>query len=249
VSSGRKTAVVAGVFFIVAAVAAVIGLALYGPVLHDTDYVLRTSGGDGRVLAGAICEILLVISVIGTAVTLYPVVRREHEGLAIGYVAGRTVEALVIVTGIISLLSVVTLRQDLAGSTGADAGALVTVSRALVAVHDWTFLIGPGMAIGVNTLLLATLMYRSRLVPRAIAVIGLAGGPLVFLAAFGVLLGAWTQVSMAGSLPAVPVAVWEMSLAVWMIAKGFRRSPAEIGPRPAAGLSPSPDPDPALCGA
>ena len=248
-SSGRKTAVVAGVFFIVAAVAAVIGLALYGPVLHDTDYVLRTSGGDGRVLAGAICEILLVISVIGTAVTLYPVVRREHEGLAIGYVAGRTVEALVIVTGIISLLSVVTLRQDLAGSTGADAGALVTVSRALVAVHDWTFLIGPGMAIGVNTLLLATLMYRSRLVPRAIAVIGLAGGPLVFLAAFGVLLGAWTQVSMAGSLPAVPVAVWEMSLAVWMIAKGFRRSPAEIGPRPAAGLSPSPDPDPALCGA
>ena len=248
-SSGRKTAVVAGVFFIVAAVAAVIGLALYGPVLHDTDYVLRTSGGDGRVLAGAICEILLVISVIGTAVTLYPVVRREHEGLAIGYVAGRTVEALVIVTGIISLLSVVTLRQDLAGSTGADAGALVTVSRALVAVHDWTFLIGPGMAIGVNTLLLATLMYRSRLVPRAIAVIGLAGGPLVFLAAFGVLLGAWTQVSLAGSLPAVPVAVWEMSLAVWMIAKGFRRSSAAIGARPAPGQNPAPGQDPALCGA
>jgi hypothetical protein len=225
------------VFFIVAAVAAVIGLALYGPVLHDTHYVLRTSGGDGRVLAGAICEILLVISVIGTAVTLYPVVRREHEGLAIGYVAGRTVEALVIITGIISLLSVVTLRQDLAGSTGADAGALVTVSRALVAVHDWTFLIGPGMAIGVNTLLLATLMYRSRLVPRAIAIIGLAGGPLVFLAAFGVLLGAWTQLSLAGSLPAVPVAVWEMSLAVWMIAKGFRSpvsAPLAVSPRPAA---------------
>ncbi|HEV8220478.1 MAG TPA: DUF4386 domain-containing protein [Streptosporangiaceae bacterium] len=248
-SSGRKTAVVAGVFFIVAAVAAVIGLALYGPVLHDTHYVVRTSGGDGRVLAGAICEILLVISVIGTAVTLYPVVRREHEGLAIGYVAGRTVEALVIITGIISLLSVVTLRQDLAGARGADPGALVTVSQALVAVHDWTFLIGPGMAIGVNTLLLATLMYRSRLVPRAIAIIGLAGGPLVFLAAFGVLLGAWTQLSLAGSLPAVPVAVWEMSLAVWMIVKGFRRSPAAVGARPAAGPGPAPDPDPALCGA
>ena len=237
-SSGRKTAVVAGVFFIVAAVAAVIGLALYGPVLHDTHYVLRTSGGDGRVLAGAICEI-----VIGTAVTLYPVVRREHEGLAIGYVAGRTVEALVIITGIISLLSVVTLRQDLAGTPGADPGALVTVSHALVAVHDWTFLAGPGMAIGVNTLLLATLMYRSRLIPRAIAIIGLAGGPLVFLSAFGVLLGAWPQLSLAGSLPALPVAVWEMSLAVWMIAKGFRRSPATVGVRPAA------DPDPALCGA
>ncbi len=227
-SSGRKTAVTAGVFFIVAAVAAVIGLVLYGPVLHDTHYVLRTSGGDGRVLAGAICEILLAISVIGTAVTLYPVVRREHEGFAIGYVAGRTVEALIIITGIISLLSVVTLRQHLAaaGTTAAGKGALLTVSRALVAVHDWTFLIGPGMAIGINTLLLATLMYRSRLVPRAIAVIGLAGGPLIFLAAFGVILGAWTQVSLAGSLPAVPVALWEMSLAVWMIVKGFRPVPA-----------------------
>jgi hypothetical protein len=165
------------------------------------------------------------------------VVRREHEGLAIGYVAGRTVEAVVIITGIISLLSVVTLRQHLAGTPGADAGALVTVSRALVAVHDWTFLIGPGLAIGVNTLLLATLMYRSRLVPRAIAVIGLAGGPLIFLSAFGVLLGAYPQLSLAGSLPAVPVAVWEMSLAVWLITKGFRSpvsAPLAVSPRPAA---------------
>jgi hypothetical protein len=173
----------------------------------------------------------------GTAVTLYPVVRREHEGLAIGYVAGRTVEAMVIITGIISLLAVVTLRQDLAGTPGANPGAMVTVSRALVAVHDWTFLISPGLAIGVNTLLLATLMYRSRLVPRAIAVIGLAGGPLIFLSAFGVLLGAYPQLSLAGSLPAVPVAVWEMSLAVWMIAKGFRSpvsAPLAVSPRPAA---------------
>jgi len=211
-------------------------------VLHGTHYVLRAPGGDGRVLAGAICEIFLAISVIGTAVTLYPVVRREHEGLAIGYVAGRTVEAMLIITGLISLLSVVTLRQHLAGTRGADPGALVTVSRALVAVHDWTFLIGPGMAIGINTLLLATLMYRSRLVPRAIAVIGLAGGPLIFLTAFGVLLGAYPQVSLAGSLPAVPVAAWEMSLAVWMITKGFRRSPAAT-PQPATAQ------DTALCGA
>jgi hypothetical protein len=237
VSSGRKTAVTAGAFFIIAAVTAVIGLALYGPVLHDPHYVLRAAGGDGRVLAGAICEVLLVISVIGTAVTLYPVVRREHEGLALGYVAGRTVEAVVIVTGIISLLSVVTLRQDLAGTPGADPGALVTVSRALVAVHDWTFLIGPGQVIGLNTLLLAALMYRSRLVPRAIAVIGLVGGPLIFLSSFGVLLGAYPQLSPAGSLPAVPVAVWEMSLAVWMIARGFRSPasvPRAVSPRPAA---------------
>jgi hypothetical protein len=250
VDSGRKTAAVAGAFFIIAAVTAVIGLALHRPVLHDPHYVLRVAGGDGRVLAGAFCEILLAISVIGTAVTLYPVVRRQHEGLALGYVAGRTVEAVVIVTGIISLLSVVTLRQHLAGTpgAGADPGALVTVSRALVAVHDWTFLIGPGQVIGLNTLLLATLMYRSRLVPRAIAIIGLAGGPLIFLSSLGVLAGAYPQLSLAGSLPAVPVAVWEMSLAVWLIAKGFRRSPA-TGPQRAAGPQLAVDPDPAVCGA
>lgn len=141
-SSERKTAVTAGAFFIIAAVTAVTGLALYGPVLHDPHYVLRAAGGDGRVLAGAICEILL-----------------------------------------------------------------------------------------------AALMYRSRLVPRAIAVIGLVGGPLIFLSSFGVLLGAYPQLSPAGSLPAVPVAVWEMSLAVWMIARGFRSpasAPRAVSPRPAA---------------
>jgi Domain of unknown function (DUF4386) len=122
--------------------------------------------------------VLLAISVIGTAVTLFPIVKRQSEGIALGYVAGRVVEAVVIMVGIMSLLSVVTLRHDAAG---ADTGTLVVAGRALVAVHDWTFLFGPGLAIGVNTLLLAYLMYRSGLVPRLIAVVGLIGGPLIFV--------------------------------------------------------------------
>jgi hypothetical protein len=150
------------------------------------------------VLLGACCEVILAISVIGTAVTLFPVVRRQNEGIALGYAAGRLVEAVVIVTGIISLLSVVTLRQDFAGAASANAASLVAVGQALVAVHDWTFLFGPGLAIGVNTLMLAYLMYRSGLVPRLIAVLGLIGGPVVFASSTAALFGLYPQVSVWG---------------------------------------------------
>jgi len=235
-SSARKTAVAAGAFFIVAAAAAIAGLVLYGPVLNDPHYIVTASGGGARVLLGAFFEVILAIAVIGTAVTLFPVVKRQSEGIALGYVAGRVLEAVVIVAGIISLLSVVTLRRDAAGAAGANAASLVTAGKTLVALHDWTFLFGPGLAIGVNTLLLAYLMYRSRLVPRLIAVIGLTGGPLIFASAAAVLFGLYEQVSAWGMIAAVPVFVWEMSLAVWLIVKGFRPSAfASLGARQAEG--------------
>ncbi len=177
---GRKSAVVTGVFFVVAAAAAIVGLAFYQGLLRDPNYVLSSSANDTPVLLGAFFEVLVVVSVIGTAVTLFPIVKRWNEGMAIGYVAGRTVEGVVIAVGIISLLTVVTLRQQFAGEASASAGSLVALQRALVAVHDWTFLFGPNLALGVNTSLLAYLMFRSGLVPRLIAIIGLVGGPLIF---------------------------------------------------------------------
>jgi len=219
--SSRQTAALAGAFFIIAAVAAMVGLVRYGPVLHDSHYVATASGGDTRILAGAFSEVILAISVIGTAVTLFPVVKRQSEGIALGYVAGRVVEAVVIIVGIMSLLSVVTMRHDAAGAT---TSTLVVAGRALVAVHAWTFLFGPGLAIGVNTLLLAYLMYRSGLVPRLIAVVGLIGGPLIFVSSAAVLFGLYDQVSAWGFVAAIPVFAWEMSLAIWLIAKGFKPS-------------------------
>ncbi len=166
------------------------------------------------------------ISVIGTAVTLYPIVKRENEGIAIGYVAGRVSEAVIIVVGIISLLSIVTLGQDTAGAAGDQTVSLVTTGEALVAIHDWTFLFGPGFAIGVNTLILAYLMYRSGLVPRLIAVVGLVGGPLIFASSIAVLFGLYEQISTVAAIAAFPVFAWEMSLAVWLVVKGFKPSAA-----------------------
>lgn len=224
-NSHRTTAVVAGVFFIVAAATAIIGLVLEGPALNNADYIVRGSGNDSQVVLGGFFEVILAISVIGTAVTLFPIVRRQNESVALGYVAGRVVEAVVITVGIISVLSVVTLRQDFAVATGANAASLLVAGKSLVVIHNWTFLFGPSLAIGVNTLLLAYLMFTSRLVPRLIPVLGLIGGPVIFAAGTAEMFGIFQQVSVWGAIAALPVTAWELSLAVWLIVKGFKASP------------------------
>jgi hypothetical protein len=223
-SSTRRTAVVAGVFFVVAAVAAIAAKLLWLPVLGDPDYVLG-SGADTGVLLGGLLEFVTAVSVLGTGVALYPVVKRQNEGVALGYAVGRVLEGATIVAGLAAVLAVVALRQDNAGGT--DDGALLTAQESLVALHDAMFLLGPGLIIGINSLLLAYLMYRSGLVPRWIAVIGLVGGPLVFASSTAVLFGAYEQVSVLAGLSAFPVFAWEMSLAVYLIAKGFTPSPVD----------------------
>lgn len=216
--TSRGNAVAAGVFFIVAAVAAIAGLALYQPALSDPLYVVG-AGVDGQVLLGGFLEIVLAASCIGTAVALYPVVKHHGESVALGYVCGRLLEAAVILVGTVATLSLVTLRQG--GSTDD-----LPVARALVALHDWTFLVGPGLVIGVNSLLLAYLIHRSRLVPRWIAVLGLVGGPLVFASSTALLFGLYDDTSPWRFVAAVPVAAWELCLAVRLIARGFD-SPSE----------------------
>ena len=232
-TSTRRTAIVAGVFFLLTEVTAIGGVLLYGSVLGNPDFIVSSSASDTGVLGGAFLEVLLAIAVVGTAVTLYPVIKRQHEGIALGHVAGRLIEAVIIAVGAISLLAVVTMRHELAGTTGAEATAAVTVGQSLVAVHNWTFLFGPKLALGVNTVLLAYLMYRSQLVPRAIAVLGLIGGSLIFASGTAVLFGLYEDLSTIGVVAAAPVFAWEVSVAVWMIVKGFRASsPVLIGATP-----------------
>ncbi|MGW6376949.1 DUF4386 domain-containing protein [Rhodococcus sp. NPDC055112] len=224
-TSTRRTAVAAGVLFLITEVSAIAGLALYQPALSDPGYV-GGAGADGRVLLGAFCELILIVAIIGTAVALYPVIRRQGEGLALGHVAGRFLEAAIIAVGIVSVLALVTLRQDGAAS-GADEGALVAVGQSLVAIHDWTFLLGPSVALGVNSLLLAYLVYRSDLAPRPIALLGLVGGPLVTASAIAVLFGLYGPAAHA--ISALPVFAWEVSFAVYLIAKGFKSIPVGDG--------------------
>ncbi|GIF45168.1 DUF4386 domain-containing protein [Actinoplanes xinjiangensis] len=224
----RGTAVAAGVFFLITEVAAIAGLLLYQPALSDANYVIG-AGADNRVLAGGLLELVLVAAIVGSGVTLYPIVREQSRSVALGYLCTRLLEAAVILVGIVSVLSVVTLRRDLAGAPGAASTAFVPVGKALVAVHDWTFLLGPNVLLGANSLLLAYLMHRSRIVPRIITALGLIGGPLICLSATAVMFGLYEQVSTIGSVAALPVFAWEVSLAVYLIAKGFNPPRAIAG--------------------
>jgi hypothetical protein len=216
----RKAALVAGVLYLVTFATSIPALGLYDGVLNDPNFVLG-AGSETGVLWGALLEVVLGLACIGTAVAVYPVIKRHGESRALGFVASRTVEAAMIFVGVLSLLAVLTLRQDLAG-TGADTASLLTTSHALVAVHDWTFLVGPGVMPAINALCFAVVLRRSGLVPRIIPTIGLVGAPLLLASSTASLFGAYDQVSTPALLAALPIAAWELSVGVYMAVKGFR---------------------------
>ena len=237
----RKAALYAGLFYIGTFVFSIPALALYDGVVNDPNFVLG-AGSDQGVLWGGLIEILTALTGIGTAVALYPVIKRYGPGRAAGFVASRTLEAATIFAGVLAVLSVYTLRQDLAGAT--DAVALTTSAAGLVAVKDWSFLLGPGIMASVNALCFATIMYQSRLVPRWIPTLGLIGAPLLFASSTATLFGAWDQVSSAGLLMTLPIATWEFSVGVYMLVKGFRTPEAadvdaDYLSAPAAAMSPA----------
>jgi hypothetical protein len=224
VSSTRKTALIAGLFFILTIVLSIPGALLYGPLLNDPNY-FAGPGADTQVALGAFLEIGVGIANVGTAVTLFPILKRQNEAVALGYVASRVAESTLIAVGIVSVLSVVTLRQSFAAGAGSEA-AFRTASDALVALHGATFLLGPGLLAGFgNGLLLGYLMYRSGLVPRPLALLGLIGGPVIFASGIAVLFGLYDQVSVWSGIATVPEFLWEASLGIWLIVKGFRPSP------------------------
>lgn len=219
-ATDRDTARLVGWLFIGTFVFSIPGYLLYGPVLDHTDYVLG-GGHDAQISLGAFLEILTAICNIATAVVLYPVARRYSHRVALGYVATRILESTVIVVGIVSVLSVVTLRDQFAGSD-VDADTLTVAGQTLVAFHDWTFLLGPGFCAGIgNGLLLGFLMYASGLLPRRLALFGLVGGTLAFLAATGALLDVYDKQSDPQVLLTAPEAIWEATFGIYLIVKGF----------------------------
>ncbi len=219
----RRVARIAGIFMVITFIS-IPALPLYDQVLPHTNFVVG-AGGDARVHVGALFEILTLIAGIGMAVTLYPVLKRQSESLALGYVAVRVVESCLIAVGIVSLLAVVTLRTDLAGVAGTDTASLILSGRSLVAVHDATFLLGPAFCAAIgNGLILGYLMLRSGLVPRRFAQFGIAGGSLALVTALLVLFGAYSQSSGASFILTLPEAVWELSLGIYLIVKGFKPS-------------------------
>jgi hypothetical protein len=220
----QKIARVTGVLFLITFITAIPPVMfLYGPLLDDPRYIVGGGAADNGAALGALLELILIVANIGTAVVLYPVVRRVNEILALGFVTARLVECAFIAVGVLSVLSLVTLRQEAA----ADAGSLLAVGQSLVALHHWTFLLGPGFVVGIgNGLILGYLMYRSALVPRGMAILGLVAGPVLLVRFVGILFGVFEPMSVLGGLMVVPEFIWELSLGIWLIVKGFDPSAA-----------------------
>jgi Domain of unknown function (DUF4386) len=219
--SMRKTALAVGVLFILTFITSIAGALAYGSVLSDPAYIIG-GGADSRVFVGAFLELLLIITNIGCAVVLFPLLKRQNEGLALGYVAARLVECGFIAIGILSLLTITTLRVE---TTSANAASLVPIGKSLVAMHDWTFLLGPGFADGIGTgLILGWLMYRSGLVSRRMALIGIVGGAMLATSGATVLLGIIPRGGAVQGILTIPEIIWEAFLGLWLTFKGFQRT-------------------------
>ncbi|MBT8159279.1 DUF4386 domain-containing protein [Arthrobacter sp. GN70] len=212
----RKIALLAGALYL-ATFVSIPTLTLYAPV-HDRGYVTG-SGPDTGVMVGGVLEIIVAFACIGTAIVLYPVVKRQNQSLALGFVAARTLEASTIVAGVACLLAVVSLRE-----AGAGADAVVT-GQALVALYDRFFLLGQSLIPAANALLLGSLLYKSRLVPRVLPVLGFIGAPLLLASNGAVMFGLIDRISPVSGIATLPIAVWELSLGVWLVVKGFKPSP------------------------
>jgi hypothetical protein len=217
----QKRARVFGVLYLITFVTSIAALALYETVLrHPVSYIVG-GGHDTQVLLGALLELLLIIANIGTAVVIFPIVRRQNEELALGYVTARLFECTFILVGIVSMLGIITLRNQVAGASEG------TVAYTLAAIKDWTFLLGPGWVVGWgNGLILGYLMYSSGLVPRRATWLGLVGGPLIILSGTAVMLTGNQPSSTLHSLQGIvtiPEFAWELFLGIYCTIWGFRR--------------------------
>jgi hypothetical protein len=220
----QRIARVFGILFLLTWVTAIGARVLFEPVYSSPSSVLD-AGAETGVYLGAVFEFLLIVTQIGTAVVLYPIAKWHSEIGAVGYVTARIMESAFALVGLLSILSIVTMRQDLAGAAGADAASLVALGTSLTATYDWAFLFGPGLVAGVgNGLILGYVMYRSGLVPRRLAMIGLLGGSLHIIGFLCVLFGAFDADSGLRFLSSVGEMVWEAALPVYAIWKGFKPS-------------------------
>lgn len=218
----RKAALIAGIAYIATFVFSIpVKFGLWADVLDTPDFILG-AGSDAGIPLGALFEVLTALGGVIAAVALYSVARRHSERAALGFVTTRVLEATMIFAGVLAILSVYTLRHDVVGTAGTDSAGLLVVGHALVAIHDWTFLLGPGVMAGLNALLIGSVMYRSGLLPRWIPTLGLIGAPLLLGSCIATLFGAWEQISGPAAVLTLPIAIWELSFGVYMTVKGFK---------------------------
>jgi hypothetical protein len=216
----RRTSLAAGILYLISFVS-IPSLALYNPVRDNADFVLG-AGSDTGVLWAAFLEVVVALAGIGTAVVLFRVARRQSETAALGFVTARVLEAALILVGVVNMLSILTLRNHVAGTAGADPASLVTMGQAHLATYDWAFLLSQSLMPVFNAMCLGYVMYRSGLVPRILPIIGLIGAPLLLASDLAIFFGVYDRTAPAALVAVLPIAVWELSLGVYLTVKGFK---------------------------
>ena len=224
----RRAASIVGWLFIVTYVTSISAKIGFYPPLFDGNYVTGP-GEDSRVLWGAFAECILIIANIGTATALYTVVKHRYPNLGLSFIAARIMESVFIGVGILAVLTVVTLRQDYAAADEQSAAGLAAVGDAFVAMQEWTFNLGPGVVVGVgNGMILGFMMWRTGLVPRRLALLGLVGGPLLVMSGSAVILGLIEPQSAVHNLSVIPEFFWELGFGIYLVVKGFKTPAADV---------------------
>jgi len=220
----KTSATLTGVFFIIAAVASIIGLKLYDPVLTSEDYLIMGAQETNKIISGAIFELILACSAVGTGIMLYPYLKKHNESLGLGYVCFRLLEVVFILIGTVSVLALLTLSNLYTKTSSPSVEYFKVTGTILKGIHDWAFMLGPNFMLGVNTFIYSYIFYHSNLVPKKLSILGILGAILIFFAAILEMFGVFPQISTAGVLIALPIFAYEMTLAIWLIIKGFNHN-------------------------
>jgi Domain of unknown function (DUF4386) len=215
----RPRARLAGVLYVITFVS-IPTLWLYKPVKDHVDFVLG-AGSTSGVMAGALSEVIVGLAGTATAVVLFPVLKRQSESAALGVVTARVIETALIFTGVVSLLTLMTLRNDVAGTAGVDRASLITAGHTQVAVYNSTFLLSQALMPVIVDALLGYLLYRSRLVPRILPIVALIGAPLLLANDIAIFFGAYAKGSALDGLATLPIGAFELAFGIWLIVKGF----------------------------
>jgi len=226
----RNHARASGIFYLLTFASSIAAVVYFlKPVLDDPNYIVGP-GQDTRVIIGCLLDVVNALTCVGSAVAVYAVVKRQNHAMALGFVTSRLYEAAVVMIGVVSLLGVVAMRHDLTGVQSADRNTLLITGHSLVAMRDYTFLLGPNLAAAINAVLFGTLLYKSRLVPRVIPTMGLIAAPLLLAPTLATILGATEHGSIWWAPGGALIFVWELSVGLYMTFKGFKPSPLTAEP-------------------
>lgn len=222
----RGHAIIIGILFLVTDITAIVGLLLYQPLLSNPQFITSAGVNPTSILIGTFLEIILAASAAGTAVVLYPILKKQNQSLALGYVVFRAIESIIILVGVMCILAVLTLRMEFL-AVGGDAVIYQTVGKALVFLQKWTFIFGPNIILPINATILGYILFKSKLVPRVISSLYLFDGPILFIASMLILFGSYPQTSTFAIIIAMPLLAFEVAFSLYLIIKGFNRSALE----------------------